>query len=120
MGARPRRPVSTPATRERRVDIRVTVDTYIRAAVVHGVSGKKLHGWVRNLSVGGLFVETPDRFGKEEPVHVDAMARNGETVVHLKFDGWVAYEGESGMGIQFGEVSAEMAERVSELLDRFG
>lgn len=102
------------------MDIRVTVDTYIRAAVVCGASGKKVHGWVRNLSVGGLFVEAPDRFGEDEAVHVDAMARNGETVVHLKLDGWVAYVAENGMGIQFGEVSPEMADRINELLDRFG
>lgn len=102
------------------MDIRVTVDTYIRVAVVHGETGKKVHGWVRNLSAGGLFVETPDGFPQDDPVVIDALARADEAVVHLKVTGWVAYSGEDGMGIQFSDESPEMAERIEELLHRFG
>lgn len=119
MGARPRKPVTTPDTRERRVHIRVAVDTYIRVAVEHCGTGRKVHGWVRNLSTGGLFVETPDRFGQDEPVLVDALGRSGETALHLRIDGWVAYVDGTGMGIQFDTLSPEMAGRVAELLARF-
>lgn len=101
------------------MDIRVTVDTYIRVAVVHAESAKKVHGWVRNLSAGGIFVETPDRFELDDPVVVDALARADGTAVHLKVSGWVAYVADDGMGIQFAEAEAEMAHRIRELLTRF-
>jgi hypothetical protein len=120
MGARPRKPVTTPETRERRVGVRVAVDTYIRVAVVHAATGRKVHGWVRDLSQGGLFVEGPDRFEADDAVIVDALARSGENAVHLRAEGWVAYIGRGGMGIQLGPLDPEMAGRLAELIERFG
>jgi len=120
VGERPKKAVTTPATRERRVGIRVDVDAYIRVALVHATTGRKVHGWVRNLSAGGLFVETREPLAIEEPVVVDALARSGETALHLKVEGWVAYSGPDGMGIQFGPLSPAMAERVADLIERFG
>ena len=111
--------MTTVATRDQRISIRVTVDTYIRAAVVHKASGIKGHGWVRNLSAGGLFVDSQDTFDADEPVIVDALARAGETAIHLRVDGWVAYRSPEGVGIQFGHLSPEMAERITELIDLF-
>jgi len=119
MGTRPKKPATTPETRDQRVSIRVSVDTYIRAAVVHAASGVKTHGWVRNLSAGGLFVDSQDPFDADEPVIVDALARNAGTAIHLRVNGWVAYRSEQGVGIQFGHLSPEMAERVAELIDLF-
>jgi hypothetical protein len=111
--------VTTAATRDQRVSIRVTVDTYIRAAVVHKTSGVKAHGWVRNLSAGGLFVDSQDTFEADEPVTVDALARAGGAAIHLRVDGWVAYRSPDGVGIQFGYLAPEMAARISELIDLF-
>jgi hypothetical protein len=120
MGARPRKPVTTPETREQRISVRVTVDTYIRAAVVHTASGRKAHGWVLNLSPGGLFVSCRDQFDREEAVLVDALARLDGEVVHLRANGWVAYVSDEGMGIQFGHLSPEMAQRLAELIAKYG
>lgn len=119
MATRPRKPVSTPASRERRVAVRVSVDTYIRAAVAHEASARKVHGWVRNLSLGGMFVETPDRLPPDAPVAVDALARCGEELIHFKAGGWVAYAGPDGLGIQFEALEEGMAARLATLLERF-
>jgi len=119
MATRPRKPVTTPATRERRVAVRVTVDTYIRAAVAHEASARKVHGWVRNLSRGGMFVETPDRLPADAPVRVDALARCDGDLIHFKADGWVAYTGPDGLGIQFENLEEAMAARLAALLERF-
>jgi len=119
MGNRPRKPVTTPDTRERRVDVRASVDTYIRAAVTHEDSARKVHGWVRNLSPGGMFVETPDPLPEDARVTVDALARTDGEVVHLKIAGWVAYAGPRGLGLQFDALDDEMARRLAVLLERF-
>jgi len=120
MGTRPRKPVTTPDTRDQRIGIRVTVETYIRAAVVRVASGVKTHGWVRNLSIGGLFVDSQDPFEDDEPVIVDALARSHGAAIHLRVNGWVAYRSEGGVGIQFGHLSPEMNERLAELIALFG
>jgi hypothetical protein len=119
MAMRPRKPVTTPASRERRVAVRVSVDTYIRAAVAHEASGRKVHGWVRNLSGGGMFVETPDRLPEDAPVRIDALARCGAELIHFKAGGWVAYSGPDGLGLQFEALDEGMAARLATLLERF-
>lgn len=119
MGPRPRKPVTTPATRERRVEVRLSVDTYIRAAVTHEASARKVHGWVLNISAGGLLVETPDRLPPDAPVRIDALARIGAELIHLKADGWVAYADPKGLGVQFDALDDEMARRLAALIERF-
>jgi hypothetical protein len=119
MGNRPRKPITTPDTRERRVDVRASVDTYIRAAVTHEDSARKVHGWVRNLGPGGMFVETPDSLPEDARVTLDALARTDGDVVHLKIAGWVAYAGPKGLGLQFNTLDDEMARRLAALIERF-
>jgi hypothetical protein len=119
MGKRPRKPITTPDTRERRVDVRASVDTYIRAAVTHEDSARKVHGWVRNLGPGGMFVETPDSLPEDARVTLDALARTDGDVVHLKIAGWVAYAGPKGLGLQFNTLDDEMARRLAALIERF-
>jgi len=119
MGNRPRKPVTTPATRERRVSLRVGVDTYIRVAVVHEPDARKVHGWVRNLSTGGMFVETADPLPIDAPVRVDALARSDGDLIHFKADGWVAYAGPNGLGIQFDDLDEAMQTRLTALIERF-
>lgn len=119
MATRPRKPVTTSANRERRVAVRVSVDTYIRAAVAHEASGRRVHGWVRNLSAGGMLVDTPDALPPDAPVSVDALARCGDELIHFKAGGWVAYAGAEGLGIQFDVLEEGMATRLATLLERF-
>jgi PilZ domain len=119
MGTRPRKPVTTPSTRERRVEVRLSVDTYIRAAVSHEASARKVHGWVLNVSAGGLFIQTPDRLPADAPVRIDALARIGEELIHFKADGWVAHADPEGLGVQFDALDDEMARRLAALIERF-
>lgn len=119
MGQRPRKPVTTPETRESRVPLWKMVDAHIRVAVSHVATGRKVHGWVRNLCAGGLFVEARDPFEPEAPVIVDGLVRSGDRALHLRAGGWVAHSGPGGMGIQFGQLEPEMAVRLGELIERF-
>jgi hypothetical protein len=119
MGTRPRKPMTTPSTRERRVEVRVSVDTYIRAAVTHEASARKVHGWVLNVSAGGLFVQTPDRLPADAPVRIDALARCGEELIHFKASGWVAHADPDGLGVQFDTLDDEMTRRLAVLIERF-
>jgi len=119
MGTRPRKPVTTPATRDRRVAVRVGVDTYIRAALTHEASARKVHGWVLNLSPGGMFIQTPDRLPPDAPVRIDALARCGTELIHFKTDGWVARADPGGLGVQFDTLDEQMARRLATLIERF-
>jgi hypothetical protein len=119
VGTRPKKHVTTHNTREQRVSVRVTVDTYVRAAVFHPATGRTTHGWVRDLSSGGLFVDAPDRFDAEEAVIVDILARSGNKSEHLRVEGWVAHSHATGMGIQFRDLEPEMAGRLAEVIDHY-
>jgi hypothetical protein len=119
MGERPRKPVTTPETRAPRVPIRVTADKYIRAIVFHSATGRKIHGWVRTLGSGGMFVQARDWFDAEEAVIVDALARSSSHALHLRIEGWVAYSGAGGMGIQFGDLEPEMVGRLADVMEHY-
>jgi hypothetical protein len=119
MGERPRKPVTTPETRAPRVTVRVTMDKHVRAMVVHRPTGHKIHGWVITLGSGGMFVETQEPFQPDEFVIVDALARSGDRALHLRAEGWVVYTLRGGMGIQFGELEPEMADRVAAVMDHY-
>ncbi|MFQ5508200.1 MAG: PilZ domain-containing protein [Leptospirillia bacterium] len=127
MGQRPRKPKTTPETREKRYDIRVGVPVAIRASASCVISGRTVYGWVRNLSRGGLFMTTNETFAMETELDIDALTRDGDKVSRLRLRAWVAFEGEGvgdaegerGMGLQFGEMAPEMAAHINELLIRF-
>lgn len=107
MKQRPKKPETHPLKREIRADLRVGINVAIRATLVDAISGNKLHGWVRNLSRGGLYVDCKDGFPQNTNITVDALVREGDRAYHLKLPGWVAHAGAYGMGIQFDELEAE-------------
>ncbi len=107
MKQRPKKPPTHPLKREIRADLRVGINVAIRATMIDAISGEKLHGWVRNLSRGGLYVDCKDGFPQNTNITVDALVREGDRAYHLKLPGWVAHAGAYGMGIQFDDLDEE-------------
>lgn len=103
MRPRPSKNFATTATRERRAHVRVP----IRAAVTVANVSNRVCGWVRNLSAGGMFVETGEPFPKETEVQVNTLMRDGDRVHHFRTAAWVAWVSPEGMGLQFDNLSPD-------------
>jgi hypothetical protein len=104
MSSRPKKRPTTPDTR----DWRVPPPVAIRAAVTNTRTGETVHGWVRNVSVGGMYVVEPRScFPPETPVMVLAVIRRGQSIHRLRTQAWVAHTSDGGMGIQFDALDPE-------------
>lgn len=103
MRPRPSKITATSATRERRAHVRVP----IRAAVTVAEGPNQVCGWVRNLSAGGMFVETEEPFARETEVQVNTLMRDGSRVHHFRTRAWVAWVSPDGMGLQFDDLSPD-------------
>lgn len=115
MRPRPMKPETSLANRERRASLRV----HVRAAVTLMDGERRLCGWVRNLSVGGLFVETGAPLAMNTEVHVEMLLREGYAVRRLRATAWVAWVGAGGMGLQFDALESEDIELILRTLRRF-
>lgn len=114
MRSRPSKNAATTATRERRVHVRVP----IRAAVTVANGPNRVCGWVRNLSAGGMFVETDEPFARETEVQVDTLMRDGSRVHHFRTLAWVAWVSPDGMGLQFDDLSPDDYHFILSTVDR--
>lgn len=114
MRPRPSKEPTTVDTRERRVHVRVPM----RAAVAVEGGATRLCGWVRNLSVGGMFVETDEPLPTNLEVQVHTLMRDGASVHHLRTAAWVAWTSPEGMGLQFDHLSPEDYRFILQTLER--
>jgi len=105
---------ATTATRERRIHVRVP----IRAAVTVANSESRVCGWVRNLSAGGMFVETDEPFARETEVQINTLMRDGARVHHFRTLAWVAWVSPDGMGLQFDSLSPDDYHFILRTVDR--
>lgn len=116
MRPRPMKPETSLANRERRAWVRVP----IRAAVTVAGEERRICGWVRNLSVGGMFVETDEPFERETEVAVDLLLREGYSVRRLRSVAWVAWVARNGMGLQFDQLDTDDVQLLLRTVERFG
>lgn len=115
MRPRPMKPETSATTRERRAFVRMP----IRAAVTVADGARKVCGWVRNLSCGGMFVETDESFPRETEVRVEVLLREGYSVRRLRTVAWVAWTAPDGMGLQFDVLAPDDLELILRTLRRF-
>ena len=80
-------------------------------------SHEKLNGWAKNLSYGGVFIESTGKFRENTEVSIHALARTGDTVHKIQLGGWVVHTQETGLGIQFDELNREALLTVRKLVD---
>jgi len=70
---------------------------------------------VRDLSLAGLFIETPLRKLKGDLVHVHFLVREGQ----IRLEGIVAQaQSGKGLGLKFQSVSAEDVPKLTTLIER--
>lgn len=118
MKTRPKLPVTTPKTRERRNNVRVPIK--VAATIVDG-DGTKVYGWVVNVSMSGMYFEGTRQFPPETHVSLHLMFRSDQMEQrNLYIRGWVAHTRGKGMGIQFQKPLDEEKTRVFErLIEQF-
>lgn len=97
MRKRPFVPASTQETRAPRIPL---PDEAIRADVRSEDGRWSLHGWVRNLSLGGMYIESRQPVPHETEVSIDCVAAVGDDRIRLTLSGWVAHHDTNGMGVQ--------------------
>jgi len=71
------------------------------AASVGAPDGERMHGWVRNLSLGGMFVETEGRLPVGTRCEVALLLHDGEDDRAARAIGEVVRVAEDGMAVQF-------------------
>jgi len=68
----------------------------------HNRDGKVLKGIVRNISIGGVYIETPRPLDRDESIRISLDAVDVGKVIDV--DGKVVrHEPEKGMGIEFAD-----------------
>lgn len=99
---RPEKPKATPVTRDRRIHPRVPVRGHI--SLTSGPA--TVHGWVTNLSTGGLFLECGNPFPPEVECELTFTLRDEvlKEPLQILTRCWVAHANEQGMGVQFDEL----------------
>lgn len=94
---RPIKPVTSSASRERRAAPRVP----LRVGVSLAAGTLKVHGWVRDLSLGGCFLETRTPLPANARIDLEGLVRDGGRLIRLAAGGWVVRVTPTGMAIQF-------------------
>ncbi len=113
-GLRPIKPLTDSASREQRAEVAEGV----RASLVHLETNDRVSGWVRNMSLGGLYLESEQHYQVGDPVQVEALVRDGDSVHTLKASGWVARVDENGMGVQLAVLQPDAAATLERLIHK--
>jgi len=97
----------TELRRHQRAPIDVAVEFVAKGA------SERIRGRARDVSVGGMFIETasPLAFSSELVVHVTLPGHRTPFVL----PGVVRWSGKDGMGIQFGLIGARETHAITEL-----
>ncbi|MFQ5508199.1 MAG: PilZ domain-containing protein [Leptospirillia bacterium] len=100
--------------RDRRVHVRAAIRVRIRLSSITGVT---LSGWARNISIGGLYIESDKKLPVGADCHIEIPIVDGETLHTLKPDACIRWTDDNGMGIQFTHISAADREIARKLVE---
>jgi len=115
MNLRPIKPLTTTESREPRTP----VPTAIRVTVSEKFGDASVSGWLRNLNGGGMYIATQETLPENAEIQAHALIREGDTVHHLRTDGWVVRSAPEGVAIQFGSLDADTWNLIRHLLRDF-
>lgn len=110
---RPKKNITTPATREPRIEVHGTVGVEVRPSS----GGMGFCGWVKNLNTGGMSIWSDERLPEDLECEFDLHLPNGGGSVEGR--GWVVYSNGNGMAIQFDAFSPENLETMQRFLIGF-
>ncbi|MFQ5509543.1 MAG: hypothetical protein ACE5FN_09440 [Leptospirillia bacterium] len=120
MRKRPQKPAAPAGSREPRYDVRPGKrGRSFRVAVIHVDTGDITHATPTNLNTSGCFVQCGAPYPKETEVSVSAIAHAGTEELRFTIRGWVAYQADGGMGIQFDGVAPEVEKTILRILELF-
>jgi len=109
---------SFPHTRrDRRANLRVSIR--VRVKLFKG-GGLAVSGWARNISLGGLFVETEQTFPAGSECLLEFPIRDGRRIHTLKPLARVAWSTGNGMGLEFLKMNEEARDVVHRLVEGDG
>lgn len=117
VGRRPRKKVTNPLNRPERMDIRPDSDMAIRVTVTSLATHRNTYGWVRNINAGGMYVVCPQGFPAETEVLIRGFVREGQSLLRLRMNGWVARVDPDGMGLQFDRLTSDMAAAITRIVE---
>ncbi|MDH5526332.1 MAG: PilZ domain-containing protein [Nitrospirota bacterium] len=110
MKRRPAKPITTPLTRPPRA----VVSGQLRAALC--IPGQmEVFGDVQDLSEGGMFLRTYERFPQDCPCECRLIVDDGPADIRLR--GWVAHLKEVGMAVQFDELDSKTRDEVHRIMN---
>jgi len=99
---------------------RAMVTVAIRASVADASGKSKLHGWVRNVSIGGMYMDTGgNQFPVDHLVDIDLLVSEQGMVYRFQARARVAHTYEGGMGFQFMDLDRENLTLVERLVHKF-
>lgn len=116
MRERPTVPTVTPETRAPRAPV---PPGWMRALVNTIDGSAAMHGWVRTIADGGMFVETNMPMPRDAEVGIVFQARQGNSTRSVRALGWVVYQDGKGVGLQFDPGSISDPGRVRRLVTHY-
>jgi len=97
---------------------RMRAECHLAASVEGGDAAQRVHGWVRNLSSGGLFVETGERIPVGTRCEVALLLHDGEDDRAARALGEVIRHEADGMAVQLLRIGPDDAQAVRRTMER--
>lgn len=91
----------------------------LRAALFLYNGKERIGGWLRMLNTGGMYLQNKARFPRETEVYVETLVPMDGGLQALRVKGWVAYDDNHGMGIQFDTPDRETRTLIASLMSEF-
>ena len=106
-------PDEPPPTKEKRTYRRIAVSLPVRCELPDQTS---FTGVVRDISLGGMFIETSERPGFGVQLSISVLLPGSSSEVRLP--GFVRWQKDAGFGIQFGLLGAREAHLIAGVVHR--
>ena len=114
MDTNPDEPTVVAGTRDRRAAMRVPV----RATVTAVNRSEEINGWIADLSITGIFINSNKHFEAGEAVLIKMCIAELGAIYDVIVGGTVVRCPENGMGIHFNKLSASTLELIENLVKR--
>lgn len=103
---------------DRRTDTRVQPRARVRVRLaVKGALRPEVHGWTRNISVSGVYVETDGRIPIGSTCLFSGLADLQGTLLKVRGEARIVRHDETGMGIQYTKVPPEAEDAIRRLVE---
>jgi len=110
-------PLGDSADDDRRAHLRLTnLRVPIRAKVSFVATDDVVHGWVKNISEGGMFIDRIFDVPVGTEVFLEALVRDGDRPYQLKVRGHVVRFEAAGTAVRFGQLEKTLRDVIRRLV----